>query len=100
RTTLVGLDDNAQCPSLAGGSLRHEVFQRDSTTGSAPTLRLAIESLSTLRHLSRGGRVLDDDQLVAGHRHALETQHLNRGCRTGILHTFAALVEEGTNAAG
>ena len=55
----------------------------------AAALRFAIEALAPLRDLARLHRVLDDDELVAGHRHAADSENLNRNCRTGRLDGLA-----------
>src|SRR5207249_9217159 len=81
RAALVGLDENAQRALLAGGRLRHEIFERDSAARGAAALCLAVESLSPLSDISRGGGVLDDQKLVAGHRYPFDTEDLRRNGR-------------------
>ena len=67
---------------------------------AATALRLAIETLATLRDFARRRRVLDDEELIAGHRHALEAEDLHRDRRAGRLDRLAALVEQRAHAAG
>jgi len=83
-----------------GGRLRHEIFQRHATARSATASRLTVETFATLRNFARGRGVFDDQQLVARHRHALESKNLNRDRRACALHRLAALVEQRTNASG
>ena len=80
--------------------LRHEVFERDAAARAATALRFAIETFATLRDFARRRRVFDDEQLIAGHRHALEAEDLHRNRRAGALHRLAALVEQRAHAAG
>ncbi len=65
----------------------------------ATALRLAIEPLATLRDLARRRRILDDEELIAGHRHAVDAEHLHRNRGTRALHGLAALVEQRAHAA-
>ena len=100
RTALVRLDDDVQRVRDARRGLRHEVLERDATARSATTARFAIETFAALRDITRGRRIFDDEQLIAGHRHALESEDLHRNRRTCRLHRLAALVEQRANAAG
>ena len=100
RTALVGLDEHAKRPLLAGRCRRHEVFERDRALARAAALRFAVEPLATLRDLARLRRILDDEELVAGHRHAREAEHLHRNRRTRRLDLLAALVEQRAHATG
>ena len=66
----------------------------------AAALRFAIEPLATLRDLARLRRIVDDEELVAGHRHTGDAEHLHRNGRTCLLDRLAALVEQRADATG
>src|SRR3954469_2014560 len=89
-SALVSLDENAKGALLARGRLRHEVFQRDSATRCASTLRLTIEALASLSNIPCRGGILDDEELVSRHRHALHAEHLRGNRRSSGLHRFSA----------
>src|SRR5678816_580744 len=94
RTALVSLDHNAQSSLLAFGGSAHEIFERDDVLGCATRLGFAIETLAGLRNLTRFHRILDNDELVARHRHAPDTEDLNRNSRACFLHGLATLIEK------
>src|SRR6185437_15692792 len=79
--------------------LRHEVLERHDALCGAAALRLAIETLTALRDLARLHRVFHDDELIAGHRNATDTENLDRNRGTGVLHGATALIEQRSNAA-
>src|SRR3982751_3210997 len=98
RAALIRLDQDAEGTLLAGGRLRHEVLERDAAARRTPALCLTIETLTTLRNITCGRRVLDDEELVAGHGHALHAEHLHWSGRTSGLHWLSALVKQGADA--
>ena len=99
-TALIGLDDQAQLPLLSRRRMRHEIFQRHDATGCAATLRFAIEPLASLRDLTGRRRVFHDEQLIARHRNARQSEDLHRNGRTGFLHRLATLVQQRPHAPG
>ena len=76
-----------------------EVLER-AAAGGAPVLRLALEPLPLLRDLARLDRVGHHREGVAGRRHALEAEDLDRNRGPGLLHRLAALVVQRAHPAG
>ena len=98
RAALVGLDDELERPLVALGGMRHEVFERHCPLARATALGLAVEALAPLRDIAGFAGVLDDEELVAGHRHARHAEHLHRDRGAGRLDDLAALVEQRAHA--
>ena len=60
----------------------------------------AVEPFPALGDVARLRRIVDDEELVTGHRHAREAEHLHRDRRAGLLHDLAALVEQRAHTTG
>ena len=60
---------------------------------------VAPPALPEIGDLARPALVLDHDEIVAGERHAVEAQHLDRRRGTGLLLVLAALVDQRAHAA-
>src|SRR3954466_16073905 len=98
RAALVRLDQDAEGALLARRRLRHEVLERDSASRRPAALRLTIETLTTLCNVTSGSGIFDNEELIAGHGHALHAEHLHWSRRTSGLNRLAALVKQGADA--
>src|SRR3954465_8981902 len=98
RTALVRLDDDTKSALLSRSGLGHEVLERDDALGGAAALGLAIQALAALRDLARLHRILDDDELITGHRHSADAEDLRRNRRASVLDVAATLIEQRADA--
>ncbi len=98
RTLHVGLDHQVQRQlAFALAELRHDVFHAAARRGHQA--RLAALGFALLRHVLGQALVVDHNEVVAGIRHAGQTQHLHRDRRTRLGRLPAGLVEQRTHAA-
>ena len=99
RTALVRLDEDVERARAAGADCAMKSSSVTPPRVAATALRFAIETLAALRDFARRRGVLDDEQLIARHRHALEAEDLHRNRRARLLDRLAALVEQRAHAA-
>ena len=92
RALHVALDDDRQFLGGAGRDLREHLFERAAPAGRRR--RVAPAALAEIGDLARPRLVLDNDEIVAGERQAVEPEHLDRGRRPGLLLVLAALVDQ------
>src|SRR5581483_3855144 len=71
---------------------REHLFERAASAGRRR--RVALAALAEFGDLARPRLVLDDDEIVAGERQAVEAEHLDRDRRAGLVLVLAALVDE------
>ena len=89
RALHVGLDDDRQL--LAPRRRRSARTSARACRGHRrPPPRSRAAALAELGDLARAALVLDHDELVAGERHAVEAQHLDRRRRPGLVDRLAA----------
>src|ERR1019366_9243076 len=96
---LVRLDEQLERALLAFRRVSDEILQRHRALARAAALRLAVEALAALRDLPRLAGILDDEELVAGHRHTDHAEHLHRNRGPGFLHRLSPLVAHRAHAA-
>src|SRR3954452_13171495 len=95
----VGLDEEVELLELARLDLLEDVLQR-ALAARAPRVLLLLEALLALvRELAGAAVVLDDADVLAGLRNAVEAEHLDRVAREGLLDAVAGEVVERAHAA-
>ena len=86
------LTTTAQFLGGAGRGLREHLLERAARAGRR--LLLAPPALAIFGDVARLAFVLGDDEIVARHRRAVETQHLDRHGRAGFVRCSAAIVDQ------
>ena len=92
RALHVALDDDRQFLGRAGRDFREHLFERAAPAGRRR--RVAPAALAEIGDLARPRLVLDNDEIVAGERQAVEPEHLDRRRGTGLFLVLAALVDQ------
>ena len=97
RALNVGLDDEVELLHLGVGHGVEQVLERD-VLDLVLLLDAGLEG-ALVSEAARLALVLEHAELVAGHRDALQAEHLDRRRRRGLLHVVAARVDHGANLA-
>ncbi len=98
RPLHVGLDDDRQFFGFAGLKLLVQLVESDAGAGAARERRLAQLALPVIYDVPRLG-FIGYLEVIAGLRHTLQAEHLDRSRGPCLLYRAAVIVEQGANFA-